>query len=410
MARVPGKVLNGDTLDVACDHYHRYPEDFAMMRQLGIQHYRFSISWPRIYPQGDGAINQEGLDFYNRLIDSLLEHGITPWVTLFHWDLPQALEDRGGWRSRIVPEAFAVYAEMIVKALGDRVKNWITLNEIRCFTLFGYGEGWMAPGVFESAKVVNQTYHHALLAHGYAVKAVRKYGGTDARVGITDNPDVPVPVTETATDIAAAKAWFIEKNAHILEPIFTGRYSDEYIKRCGADRPEVALGDMELISQSTDFLGLNIYTGCYIRAGNNMPYEQMEFPADYPSTTCPWLKVMPQVLYWGPRLACECYGVQAIYITENGCGYDDEPVVAGQVNDLHRRDLVRNYLSELHRAIQDGVPIHGYFLWSLMDNFEWKDGYTRRFGIVHNDYSTQKRTPKLSALWYSSVIRENRLL
>ncbi|MBC8040182.1 MAG: beta-glucosidase [Opitutaceae bacterium] len=411
-SRIPGKVLNGDTLDVANDHYHLYPQDFALMRKLGIKNYRLSIAWPRIYPNGDGALNPAGLKFYNQLIDSCLKHGITPWVTLFHWDLPQALEDRGGWTNRATADAFAVYAETVVKALGDRVKNWITLNEIRCFTSFGYAPGGLkAPGRQESPQVVNQTYHHALLCHGHAVKAVRNFGGKGARVGITDNSDIPVPLTETPADIAAARAWYVDKNAHILEPIYTGRYSTAYLKRTGQDRPVVQKGDLGLISLPTDFLGLNIYTGAFVRAAKGKTrYEQLALPADYPRTTCTWLNIMPQSIYWGVRFAAEVYGAQSIYITENGCGYDVEPVVNGEVFDLHRRDYVRNYLRELHRAIADGVPVKGYFLWSFMDNYEWEDGYTRRFGIVHCDFKTQKRTPKTSAKWYAKVIAENRLV
>jgi beta-glucosidase len=410
-ARTPGKVHNGETLDITCDHYHRYKQDFKLMRQLGIRNYRLSLAWPRIYPAGDGAVNQQGLDFYKRLIDAALAHGLTPWVTLFHWDLPQALEDRGGWRSRIVPEAFATYADTAVSALASRVKNWISLNEIRCFTILGYGPGGdKAPGAVEPAGVVNQTYHHALLCHGHAVRAVREHGGRGARVGLTDNSDIPVPVTETEADIAAARAWFVERNAHILEPIYTGRYSAAYLRRCGTDRPKVGKGDFDLIALPTDYLGMNIYTGEFVRAARKGKYEQLAKPADYPRTTCPWLNIMPQVMYWGTRLAQEIYGVRAIYITESGCGYDTEPVIEGEVLDLHRRDYVRNYLGELRRAIRAGVPVKGYFLWSFMDNFEWQDGTARRFGIVHNDFQTQKRTPKLSARWYSQVIHRNALV
>ena len=411
-ARIPGKVLNGDTLDVANDHYHLYAQDFALMRKLGIKNYRLSLAWPRIYPNGDGEVNPAGLAFYNKLIDSCLKHGITPWVTLFHWDLPQSLEDRGGWTSRVTVDAFAPYAETVVKALGDRVKNWITLNEILCFTRLGYAKGGdKAPGRQESEQVVNQTYHHALLCHGHAVKAVRKFGGKGARVGLTDNSAIPVPVTETPADIAAARAWYIEKNSRILEPIYTGRYSAAHVKRMGKDMPVVQKGDLALISQPTDFLGLNIYTGAFVRAAKGKArYEEIPLPADYPRTSCPWLNIMPQSIYWGTRLPAEIYGVKAIYITENGCGYDVESVVNGEVHDLHRRDYVRTYLRELHRSIADGSPVKGYFLWSFMDNYEWQDGYTRRFGIVHVDFKTQKRTPKLSAKWYSAVMAENRIV
>lgn len=410
-SRVPGRVLNGDTLDVACDHYNRFGEDFALMRSLGVRNYRLSLSWPRIYPKGDGAVNQAGLDFYRRLVDSMVENGITPWVTLFHWDLPQALEEKGGWTSRSTVDAFAAYADTAVTALSGKVKNWITLNEIRCFTSLAYGPGaYKAPGRNESAALVNQTFHNALVCHGHAVRAVRKFGGPGASVGITDNCDVCIPVTETPADIAAANRWFVEKNLHILDPIYKGRYSARYLARVGADAPKVTPGDFELIGAPTDFLGLNIYTGVFVRAGAGGGPEMVPLPRSFPRADSPWLFLTPQAIYWGLRLAHENYDVKGIYVTENGCGYDIEPVVGGEVFDLHRREFLRGYLRELHRAIADGVPAKGYFLWSFMDNFEWEDGYTRRFGIVHVDFVTQKRTPKLSARYYSEVMRLNTVL
>ena len=405
-ARVAGKVAGGDTLDVACDHYHRFDEDFALMASLGVKHYRLSIAWPRIYPQGDGPLNQAGLDFYHRLFASMAQHGITPWVTLFHWDLPQALEERGGWTSRMTVDAFGRYAETVVREFGGMVKNWITLNEIRCFTWLAYGVGIKAPGRQESQQVVNQTHHHALVAHGRAVRAVREFGGPGARVGLTDNCDVSVPVTETPEDIAAAEAWFIDKNAHILGAIHGKGYSQAYLERVGADAPRVQPGDFDLISLPTDFLGLNIYTATYVRAGRDgQPYEALRLPANYPHADSPWLNLVPQAIYWASRMVHEEYGHRSIYITENGCGYNEEPVVGGEVLDLHRRDYLRSHLREVHRAIADGVPLDGYFLWSFIDNYEWEDGYQRRFGIVHCDFETQVRTPKLSARYYADIIR-----
>ncbi len=409
-ARRRGVIANGDNLDIACDHYHRFDEDFALMRRLGIRHYRFSLAWPRILPDGDGAVNRRGLDFYHRLIDALLEHDITPWVTMFHWDLPQALEDRGGWRSRLVPEAFANYADTIVRAYGDRVKNWITLNEIRCFTVQGYGGGGKAPGASESAAVVNQTIHHALVCHGHGMRAVREHGGRGARAGLTDNCETVIPVTESAADIAAAKTWFTAANEPILDPIYRGHYAPAYLRRCGADRPVVARGDFELIGEPMDFLGLNIYTGFFARRGRNGRPELVAPPPHYPRADSSWLHLAPRALYWAPRMVSEVYREKNIYITENGCGYDDEVVVGGECHDLHRVEYLRSYLRELHRAIDEGVPVRGYFLWSLLDNFEWSDGYQRRFGIVHNDFKTQRRTPKSSAHWYRSVIAANRVL
>jgi beta-glucosidase len=410
-SRIPGKVFNGDTLDTACDHYNRFGEDFALMRSLGIRNYRLSIAWPRIFPKGDGAVNQPGIDFYHRLFDAMAANGITPWVTLFHWDLPQALEDRGGWTSRITVDAFGVYADTVIAAFAGKVKHWITLNEIRCFTILGYSsKGKKAPGRSESNRVVNQTFHNALVCHGLGVRAVRRHGGPGAKVGLTDNCDSCVPVTETEADIAAANAWFVERNLHILDPIYRGSYSEDYLKCVGSDAPKVEPGDFALIGAPTDFLGLNIYTGDFVRAKKGAKYEEMTLPASYPRADSQWLFIMPQVVYWATRFAYENYGPKEIFITENGCGYNEEPVINGEVIDLHRREFLRGYLREMQRAIADGVPVKGYFLWSFMDNYEWEDGYTRRFGIVHVDFATQKRTPKLSARYYADVIRLNRIV
>ncbi len=408
--QTPGKIHRGANADIACDHYHRYRSDCALMRRLGVRHYRMSIAWPRIFPTGRGAINQTGIDFYRRLFDALEANDITPWVTMFHWDLPQALEDEGGWRSRRTVDAFASYADTLVKRLGARVKNWITLNEIICFTRYGYGGGDKAPGVNEGESVVNQTYHHALLCHGHGVRAVREHGRRDARVGLVDNPVVPVPVTETPADIAAAKRAFVTANIQVLDPIFRGRYASEYLRGAGAARPKVSRDDFSLISLRTDFLGLNIYTGQFVRAGARGQPEVLALPIGYPRATPPWLHYVPQAMYWGPRHARDIYGASTLYITENGAGFHESPATGGEVIDLHRRDYVRHYLRELHRALADGVNIRGYFLWSLLDNFEWQDGYAMRFGLCHTDYASQRRTPKLSARWYSAVMRENRIV
>jgi len=409
-SRVPGKVHNGDTLDDGCDHYHRFDEDFALMARFGVKNYRLSIAWPRIFPHGDGEPNPAGIAFYDRVLASMERHGITPWVTMYHWDLPQALEDRGGWRSRGTVDAFAFYADTIVRAFGSRVKHWITLNEIRCFTELAYGLGTRAPGLRVDEATLNQIYHHALLAHGHGVRAVRKFGGVGAQVGLTDNCDACIPVMETAADIAAAREWFRRRNLHLLGAIHAGGYSEEYLKRCGAAAPVVADGDFALIGAPTDFLGLNLYTGPFVRANTAGAPEEVPLPAAYPTADSAWLNIVPQVMYWGTRLAHEAYGVKHIYITENGCGYNDEPVVDGEVRDLHRREFLRAHLREMQRAIADGVPVRGYFLWTFMDNFEWEDGYQRRFGIVHIDRATQARTPKLSAHYYATVMRENRVL
>lgn len=410
-ARIPGKVHNGDTLDVACDHYHRYPEDLQLMADLGAKNYRLSIAWTRIFPNGSGEVNAAGIAFYNRLIDKALELGLKPWVTMFHWDLPQALEDQfGGWRSRKTAEAFGVYAETIVKAFGDRVKHWITLNEIICFTRRGYGVGNLAPGHTLPEQVVNQTYHTALLAHGYGVKAVRAFGGEGARVGLTDNCMPFIPLTETPEDIAAAYSAFVAANTRILEPIFKGRYHPDFLTQAGPDAPHVESGDLAHISQPTDFLGLNIYHGRFVRAAADGKPEILEMPPSYPRADAAWITHSPQCMYWCTRAVVEIYGIESLYITENGAGYNDLPPVNGEVLDLHRRDYVRGYLRELQRAIDDGVPVHGYFLWSFMDNFEWADGYARRFGVVYTNYETQERIPKASAKWYSRVMKANEIV
>ena len=408
--RVPGKVLNGDTLDVACDHYHRYKDDFALMTEMGLRNYRFSIAWPRLLPEGCGAVNPKGVDFYDRLIDSMLEAGITPWATMFHWDLPQALELKGGWRVRGVIDAFAEYSELIVKSYGDRVKNWITLNEILCFTRLAYGVGEKAPGAMESEAIVNQTYHHAILCHGIAVSKVREFGGAGARVGLTDNSYIPVPVTETEADIGAARQVFVSENIRVLDPIYHGAYHPAYLDSAGQAAPKYSSDDFDLISLPTDFLGLNIYTGWFVRANEAGLPEVLKYPRNHPRADSPWLNLNARAMYWGPRLAAEVYGVRDVCITENGAGYDDGDPENGEVLDIHRLDYVRNCLMELKRAMDDGVPVSAYFLWSFMDNFEWQDGYDRRFGIIHVDFKTQKRTPKLSARWYKAVLREHRIL
>jgi beta-glucosidase len=396
-----------DTPTIACDHYHRYREDVALLRQLGIANYRLSIAWPRIIPEGDGAPNAKGFAFYDKLIDALLEAGITPWVTLYHWDLPQALEDRGGWRVRSTPQAFAKYAQLVVQRFGDRVQNWITLNEILRFVPCGYSYGCDAPGAQEPPAVVNQIYHHTLLAHGYAVEAVREYGGKGACVGLSHNPPCPVPVTETPADIAAARTEYVRQTEQLMGPLFLGNYTAAFLEAAGKDAPHVAAGDLELISQKTDFLGLNVYYGDFVRGAADGQVERIALPAQYPKADIFWLNITPQAIYWAIRHAREVYGISTLYITENGAPYIDQVEPNGEIHDLGRREYLRNHLISLHRAIQEGYDVRGYFLWSLLDNYEWAEGYAKRFGIVRVDYETLRRTPKLSAYWYSKVIEAN---
>jgi beta-glucosidase len=411
-ATIPGKIKGGDTPRVACDHYHRYEADADLIAGLGIRDYRLSVAWPRVRPGGDGPLNPKGLDFYDRLIDALLARHIRPWITLFHWDLPQSLEDRGGWPVRATPDAFVGYAEAVVKRLADRVKDWFTVNEIPCFVGNGYDNGYFAPGRREPRGVVNQAYHHALLAHGHAVAAVREFGGAGARVGLVQNhlPAPQIPLTETEADIAAARAEYERTNCQLMAPVFLGRYTDAFLVDAGADAPRVQPGDMDLIGQPTDFLGLNIYAGDYVRAGQDGAPELVPFPKGFPRGDLPWINITPQSLYWSVRHAAEVFGVKTFYITENGAAFPDEVTAEGEILDLDRREYLRNYLIELHRASAEGFDVRGYFLWSILDNFEWAEGYGKRFGIVHVDFETQRRTPKLSARWYAEVARRNRLV
>ena len=396
-----------DAPTVACDHYHRYREDAALLKTLGITNYRLSVSWPRVFAKGDGEMNMAGLDFYDRLIDELLANGVTPWVTLYHWDLPQALEDRGGWRVRSTAEAFGRYATLVVQRLGDRVRNWMSLNEILRFVPVGYAYGHDAPGAKEPPAVINQIYHHTLLAHGYAVDAVRRFGGKGARIGLAHNPPTPVPVTETKEDIEAARSEYIRSTEQLMAPLYLGAYSEAFLNDAGPDAPKVERGDLDLISQPTDFLGLNVYFGEFVRRGTNGRAERIALPSQYPKADISWLDIMPQSIYWAVRHAHEAYGVRTIYIAENGAPYFDRVLANGEIQDLGRREYLRNYLISLHRAIHEGFDVRGYFVWSLLDNYEWTEGYSKRFGIVHVDYKTLRRTPKLSAYWYSKVIESN---
>jgi beta-glucosidase len=411
-ATLPGRIKNGDTPETACDHYHRYEADAGLMQSLGVRNYRLSVAWPRVIPDGVGAVNPKGLDFYDRLIDALLARGITPWVTLFHWDLPQVLEEQGGWVARSTVDAFRRYAEVVVARLADRARHWFTLNEIPCIVGNGYGNGYFAPGRRETAKAVNQAYHHALLAHGQGVAVVRALGGSHAQVGLVHNhlPAPPIPACETDADIAASRAEYERTNTQLMGPLFLGRYSEAFLADARRDAPEILPGDLECIGQPTDYLGLNPYAGDFVRAGRDGRPERLPFPRQFPRGDLWWLNVSPQSLYWSIRHAAEVFGVRTFYITENGAAFADEVTADGEILDLDRREYLRNYLIALHRAVAEGFDVRGYFLWSFMDNFEWAEGYEKRFGIVHVDYPTQRRTPKLSAHWYSQVIRENRVV
>ena len=378
------------------------------MKALGLKTYRFSVAWPRVFPQGSGAPNPKGLDFYNRLVDELLANGIEPFATLYHWDLPQALEDKGGWESRDTSEAFGNYAGYVAGHLSDRVKHFMTTNEIRSFTELGYQVGVHAPGLRLDEARVAQVYHNAVLAHGLGVQAIRAHAKPGTKVGLAENATACVPVIETSEHIAAAKKAIREENAMFMTVIQEGRYTDAYLKRLGPNAPKLTQQDLKIIGSKLDFAGLNIYTATYIRAdGSEKGYAVVPPPASYPHMYSTWLTVGPEALYWAPKLAAKIWNIPEIYITENGASSADVLTPEGHVYDTDRIMYLRNYLSQLQRAVSDGVPVKGYFLWSLMDNFEWADGYANRFGLHYVDFKTQKRTPKLSAHFYKEVIARN---
>lgn len=409
-SHTPGKVANGDTGDVACDSYHRYKEDIALMRNLGIKAYRMSLAWSRIFPEGRGKPNPKGIDYYNRVIDALLEAGIQPNVTMFHWDLPQALP--GGWQNRDTAKAFADYAGFMAGKLSDRVHRFMTVNELRCFTDLGHMVGNHAPGLKLPPAQVNQVRHHGVLAHGLGVQAIRANAKAGTEVGIADNANIYVPAIETPEHIEATKKAFRDDNAMFLTAVMEGRYIDSYLASAGANAPKVQAGDMAAIGSPLDFVALNIYTPTFVKADASDPrgYTPLPHLPQSPRMASPWLYVGPEAAYWGVRAVSELWKPKAIYISENGTSADDTLNASGLVDDSDRIMYLRNYLGQFRRAAAEGYPLKGYFLWSLMDNFEWADGYGKRFGIHHVDFATQKRTPKLSALWYKELIRRNALV
>jgi beta-glucosidase len=407
-SHTPGKVANNDTGDVACDSYHRYAEDIQLLKNLGVKTYRMSIAWSRIFPQGRGTPNQKGIDYYNRVIDGLLAAGIDPYVTMFHWDYPAALP--GGWQNRDTALAYADYAGFMAGKLSDRVHNFMTVNELRCFTDISHIEGRHAPGLKLPPAQANQVRHHGVLAHGLGVQAIRSHSPAGTQVGIADNMTVYAPVIETDEHIAASRKATRELNAMFLTAIMEGRYIDEYLQEAGAAAPKVQPGDMKAIGSPLDFVALNIYTPEWVRAdGSAKGYAVVPHIASSPRMASPWLVVGPEAAYWGVRHTSDLWKPKALYISENGASADD-PLTNGRVDDADRVMYLRNYVGQFQRAVAEGYPLKGYFLWSLMDNFEWADGYTKRFGIHYVDFATQRRIPKLSAAWYKEVIRQNRIV
>ncbi len=409
-SHTPGKTHNGDTGDTADDDYHRYKEDIAVMKELGLKSCRFSIAWPRIFPNGTGQPNPKGLDHYQQFVDELHANGIEPYCTLYHWDLPQALQDKGGWQNPDIPQAFAAYAAYVAGKLSDRVGHFMTTNEIETFTDLGYGNGIHAPGLtLGHSQAFYQVCHHAVLAHGLGVQAIRAAAKPGTQVGLAENITSTCPAIATDEHIRAARTAMQEENARYMNVIATGKYTDAYLKQLGANAPKFTDADLKAISSPIDFAGINIYTPTYVMAdpGSDLGYKVISFPKAYPTMFSPWLHIGPEALYWGPKLAHEVWGLNTLYITENGASSDDKVDASGQVLDTDRTMFLRNCLTQLQRAVSEGVPVKGYFLWSLLDNYEWADGYEKRFGITYVDFQTQKRTPKLSSRFYKATIAAN---
>ena len=402
----PGKVRNGDNGAVACDFYHRYSDDIALMRELGLDAFRFSVAWPRVLPEGRGRINQAGLDFYDRLVDELLGNGIAPYVTLFHWDTPQVLEDAGGWPVRDTIDAFAEYVEAVSARLGDRVGHWITHNEPWVVAWVGHGWGHHAPGR-ESDSDALATAHHLLVSHGRAVEILRR-NSPAAQVGITLNLDNPYAASESPEDLAAARWVDGLHNRWFLDPLFLGTYPEDMIEAWAELMPEVRDGDLELISTPIDFLGVNNYTSPLVSADDNGGRSQIVRRNDVDRTDMGW-EVVPDGLQDLLLRLHHDYQPAAIYVTENGAAYSDVRGHDGRVNDPERQSYLESYLAGAARATAEGVPLRGYFAWSLLDNFEWAWGYWKRFGLVYIDYPTLERVPKGSFYWYRDFIAKQRL-
>jgi beta-glucosidase len=410
-------VFNGTTGDVTCDHYHRYKEDVAVMKEIGLKAYRLSISWPRVIPAGSGAVNPKGLDFYNRLIDALLAADITPYVTLFHWDYPYELYCRGGWLNSQSPAWFADYTRVMIDALSDRVNHWITFNEPNCFIGLGHLHGFHAPGDQLGFGQVLRAAHHVLMSHGKAVQTIRAYAKTPAQVGFAPLGRISIPASERPEDVDAARQdmfTVLDKtfwhNTWWMDPIYSGHYPEDGLALFGADMPDIHPDDMNIICQPLDFFGFNNYRGEIVRADKDGRTQRVVLPEGYAQTAFhdrdEYWSVTPESLYWGPKFFHERYHLPVV-VTENGMANVDWVCLDGKVHDPIRIDFLNRYLLQLKKAIDEGVEAKGYFLWSLMDNYEWAEAFRQRFGIVHVDYTTQKRTIKDSGYWYKRVIDSN---
>lgn len=410
-AATPGAISDRSNANTACDHYHRWRSDIELMKELGIGAYRFSIAWPRIQPRGYGAVNKSGLDFYDALVDALLATGIQPFATLYHWDLPQELQDRGGWGERDTAKRFADYAGAVTARLGDRVRHWITHNEPWCTATLGHEEGHHAPGHRDPSEAL-RVAHHLLLSHGWALPIIRE-NSPGAEAGIVLNLVPARAASESAGDRAAVRRFDGVFNRWYLDPLFRGSYPPDTIAdrvRRGhlesAEPDFVREGDLDTIKSPCDFLGVNYYSRIVIRAGGDGEPESVQTVPEEELTDMGW-EVYPPGLYDLLRRISEEYDPEKIYITENGAAYADGPDENHRIADTRRIDYLRGHIAAVHRAIADGVPIGGYFVWSLLDNFEWAHGYTKRFGLYWVDFETQQRLPKDSAFWYRDTVQAN---
>lgn len=403
-----GRISDGTTGDVACDHYHRVDEDIALMQALKLNAYRFSVAWPRVIPDGVGAINEKGLDFYDRLVDQLLERGIAPYATLYHWDLPLALAEQGGWLNRDTSHAFAAYSEAVVKRLGDRIHTYATLNEPRCSATVGYYEGRHAPGERDRSKALTAA-HHLLLAHGLAMPALRAHTRT-AKLGIVLDVKPYSPADERPESLQAAHHAYGIFNRWFADPVFLGHYPQDIWEGFGDLVPDVRPDDLKIIHQPIDALGINYYSRGFVSHDATLPYPHAaEVRHPESSYTAMGWEVYPQGLHDILKRLHQDYAPKAIYVAENGSAYQDQ-VIAGEVDDEPRRSYLESHLSATADALAEGVPLVAYLVWSFLDNYEWGWGLSRRFGIVHVDYETLRRTPKKSALWYRDFIeRELRI-
>ena len=413
-SHTPGKVQDGDTGDVADDHYHRYAEDVELMASLGVGWYRFSLAWPRLLPDGGGALNEAGLDFYSRLVDALLAKGIRPWVTLYHWDLPQALQDLGGWPVRDTAERFAEYAAAVYARLRDRVQHWTTLNEPWVAAFIGHASGRHAPGL-QDPEAALRAAHHLMLGHGLAIEAMRAQGGSESRFGVTLNLHPVDPASDDPADVDAARRGDGLSNRIFLDPLLRGGYPADVLEdvRAVSDGAHIRQGDEQRIHVPLDFLGINYYYRSVVRAGSGerpsewVGQEDIEkVSRGLPQTEMGW-EIDADGLYDVLVRVARDYPGVPLYVTENGAAFADEKGPDGQVHDPQRIEYLDAHFGAAHRAIGDGVDLRGYFVWSLLDNFEWAFGYSKRFGLIHVDYETLERTPKDSARWYAEVTRAN---